>query len=94
MNIITNLYTRNYTTALYNPEERPYHLSPRKEAALNTEIIRERNEMIAHPSYLEIYQANLAKMCQTGSKETLTNTIKEINTMILRERMRAVRLIM
>jgi hypothetical protein len=73
-NIITHLRNKYYEPASTNPEEPKALFSVRKSIPLNAEVIRERSEMIVHPSYFHLNAAKSVRTCPTGSKEIPTST--------------------
>jgi hypothetical protein len=66
-NIITHQPTHNLSTIFHhNPEEPIQLFSARKTIPKNTEVLRERSEMIVHPSYPFDDAARSARMSLGG----------------------------
>lgn len=60
-NPITHMIRPNFSTILSNPEEPATLFSTRKSIPKNTEVIKERSEMILHPSYSIRYSRKVSK---------------------------------
>lgn len=80
-NIITHQPTHNLSTIIHqNPEEPIQLFSVRKSIPKNTEVLRERSEMIVHPSYQFDDAARSARMSQDGSRAKLISTTAEMSS--------------